>query len=243
MGYHNVNVFFISCILIVCSLQPAKSNTLHVPLWEDGNTEGWALTELLDKFAAIEPIELKQAWLPEFEPGFNPTAVWVVWKPEGLFLFARLEDDAINSSSTHYNQRLWELGDVFESFFLFEGAEAYYEFHVSSNNHVLQLRFDLDLTPAQRRLQLPKLFMPEQVIKSQVWVEEDQHQWYVFFMIPHSILKPDGALAAGDSLKFSFSRYDYCSESKEPVLSSSSDHQELDFHRHEDWGTMILKVR
>ena len=214
---------------------------LGVSFWRNENTELFDLDDLVHKFAKIEEISLKQAWLPELEPDFNPTGVKVAWRPEGLYVFARLQDKNIGSRSTDYNQRLWELGDAFESFFRFKGADVYYEFHVSPNNHVMQLCFDVDLTPAQRQRQLPELFMPKQVVESKVWVEETKSQWYVLLMIPSSAITPSGTFTTGDMLEFSFSRYDSNHAGKEPLLSSSSDHKELNFHCREDWGTLILE--
>lgn len=223
---------------------PAGDKVLRVPLWSYEGRETLDLEDMALEFSKAEAISLKQSWLSASESGgFNPTSVRVVWDTEGLYVFALLQDKDIGSRSTHFNQRLWELGDTFEAFIYLKGADAYYEFHVSPNNHVMQLCFDVDLTPAQRRLQLPHLFMPRQVIESKVWVETTKNQWHVYLMIPASVLKPSGAFVAGDMLEFSFSRYDCSHDSEAPVLSSSSDHEELDFHRREDWGTLCLEGR
>ena len=232
--------FFIDHSAAVMS-SPAEDNVIRVPLWSHESRKAPDLEDLELEFSKVDVISLKQSWLPASESGFNPTSVKVVWEPEGLYVFALLQDEDIGSRSTHFNQRLWELGDTFETFIYLKGADAYYEFHVSPNNHVMQLCFDVDLTPAQRRLQLPHLFMPRQVIESKVWVETTKNQWHVLLMIPASVLKPSGTFVTGDTLEFSFSRYDCSRHSEEPILSSSSDHAELDFHRRQDWGTLCLK--
>ena len=235
--------FFINHSAALMS-RPAGDNVIDVPLWSYEGRETLDLGDMALEFSKAEAISLKQSWLSASESGgFNPTSVRVVWEPEGLYVFALLQDKDIGSRSTHFNQRLWELGDTFETFIYLKGADAYYEFHVSPNNHVMQLCFDVDLTPAQRRLQLPHLFMPRQVIESKVWVETTKNQWHVLLIIPASVLKPSGFFVAGDMLEFSFSRYDCSHDSEEPVLSSSSDHEELNFHRREDWGTLFLKGR
>ena len=218
-----------------------QNKVMSVPFREYESAESSELDDLTLEFAEVKEISLRQSWLPAPEPGFNSTDVKVAWNPKGLYIFARLQDNDINSRSTQFNQRLWELGDTFETFIYFKEADVYYEFHVSPNNHVMQLRLDVSLTPAQQRLQLPDLFMPEQVVRSKVWVEEAKNQLHVLLMIPASVFKPSGVFAAGDTLDFSFSRYDYSHRSEEPVLSSSSDHKELDFHRREDWGTFRLE--
>jgi hypothetical protein len=43
---------------------------------------------------------------------------------------------------------------------------------------------------------------------------------------------------AGDRGLFSFSRSDYTRGRKKPVLSSTSPHKVLNFHRQEEWGEM-----
>jgi beta-N-acetylhexosaminidase len=217
-----------------------NNKAMNVPLLEYETVESPDLEDLMVQFARIEEIGLKQSWLPTPDSGFNLTDVKVAWNPEGLYVFARLQDEDIFSNSTDFNQRLWELGDVFETFIHLEKSDAYYEFHVSPNNHVMQIRFDVSLTPAQRRLQLPDLFMPEQVVRSTVWVNEAKNQWCVLLVIPASVLKTSGIFVSGDTLNVSFSRYDYNHASKEPILSSSSDFKELDFHRRENWGKLRL---
>lgn len=234
-------VAFFLCPIAIAMGDTAPCNYIDIPLGRHEDNEPFGLDELILEFSKVEEIHLKQSWLPAPEPGFSPTRVKVMWKPAGLAIFAQLQDNDIVSKSTHFNQRLWELGDVFESFIYFKEADAYYEFHVSSNNHVLQLRFDMDLTPDQRRLQLPDLLITEQIIESNVWLREAGDQWYVLLKIPASVLKPSGFFAAGDTLGFSFSRYDHSRDNETPVLSSSSDHRELDFHSREDWGTLRLK--
>ena len=215
---------------------PAYSSTVSVDALSQ---ETFDLTELKAEFAQAQEIPLTQSWLAELTPLFQPTVVRVAWRPEALWLLARLEDEDMGSRSSGYNQRLWELGDAFEVFIRFDEADEYYEFHVSPNAHVMQLRFGVDLTPVERRQQLPHLFMPEQVIEPRVWIEHDH--WYALLVIPASVVKPLGEFAAGDKLSFSFSRYDYSEGQEEPTLSSSSQHTELNFHNYADWGTLLLK--
>ena len=231
------------CHTVVVAGSPSPDKAVSIPLWRYENAEASELNDLIIEFSDIEKISLKQSWLSVPEPGLNPTDVKVVWNSESLYIFARLQDEDIGSSSTHFNQRLWELGDAFEVFIHLKESDVYYEFHVSPNNHVMQLRFDVSLTPAQRRLQLPDLFMPRQVVQSKVWVEASKNQWHALLIIPASVLTSSCIFAADDTLNFSFSRYDYSHVSEEVILSSSSDLNELDFHRREDWGTFRLDGR
>ncbi len=241
-----ISVIAASFTLFIChTIALADSSSLdkaiNIPLLKSDNVESPELEDLMVQFARIEKISLKQSWLTAPDPGFNSTDVKVAWNSESLYVFARLQDEDICSNSTHFNQRLWELGDTFETFIHLEESDVYYEFHVSPNNHVMQICFDVNLTPAQRRLQLPDLFMPEQVVQSTVWLDEVENQWYVLLVIPASVLKPSGVFVSGDTLNLSFCRYDYSHASKEPILSSSSDLEELDFHRREDWEKLRLE--
>lgn len=228
------------CMGVGCRRQAVQDIMLEVPLWEHGSVKGITLDNIVNTFAEVEPISLKQAWLYELEPSFKPTEVKMAWQQEGLHVFARLEDSDICSSSTQYNQRLWELGDVLEAFLLCNGADAYHEFQVSPNNHVVQLRVDVNLTHTQRLQQLPKLFMPTQVVESKVWVEEDENLWYAWMLIPAAVIKPAGKFASGDVFNFSFCRIDSSADKKRTILSSSSNLRELNFHGREDWGTLRL---
>ena len=236
-------VAFFICHFTVVVGSPDQNKVVITPFWEGEINESLGLDDLLIEFSDVEEISLKQSWLFAPKSDFKPTGVKVVWKPEELYIFAQLQDIDIISHSTDFNQRLWELGDVFETFIYFKEADVYYEFHVSPNNHLMQLRFGVDLTPDQRRLQLSGSYIVRPVVESSVWIEAARNRWYVLLRIPASTLKPSGFFAAGDTLEFSFSRYDHSHTNKEPVLSSSSDHKELDFHNREDWGILYLESR
>jgi len=43
-----------------------------------------------------------------------------------------------------------------------------------------------------------------------------------------------------ESWRFSFSRYDASRGTRPPVLSSTSPHQALNFHRIHEWGNLIF---
>lgn len=213
--------------------------TMQAHRLEPKNAEQLELRELHPQFSG-DCIRLEQAWRASPEPDLCSTEVRVSWQPEALFLFVRLEDRDITSRSTGYNQRLWELGDAFECFLQLEGEKNYYEFHVSPNNHVMQLRLDSTLSRDERERRLADSFMPNKLIESRVWIDEAQNQWHALMKIPHHALERSTPFAANDQIAFSFSRYDAARNREEPVLSSSSNHSVLDFHRREDWGTLRL---
>lgn len=215
-------------------------DTLAVPFWQSDIGSPSALSVVMQGFAEVKAISLRQAWLAEPEPDLEATEVRVQWDADGLYVLARLEDRSIYSSSTDFNQPLWELGDAFEVFIRFDEADVYYEFHVSPNNHVMQLRFDVDLTPEERRQQFSNSFIDKQLIDSKTWLNAAERHWYVYVSIPASVLKPSGELQAGDTFEFNFCRYDAHLSNEVLLLSSSSNLKELDFHRREDWGSLRL---
>ena len=215
--------------------------SLAVPFRQSDMGGTSALSAVVQRFAEVQAISLRQAWLEKPEPDLEATEVRVQWDADGLYVLARMEDQSIYSSSTDFNQLLWELGDVFEVFIQLDEADAYYEFHVSPNNHVMQLCFDVDLTPEERRLQFPESFIDGKMIDSQTWLNAAEDNWYAYLAIPASVLKPSGVLQSGDTFEFNFCRYDANRMNEALVLSSSSHLRELDFHRRQDWGRLRLE--
>ena len=73
----------------------------------------------------------------------------------------------------------------------------------------------------------------------------DQQRAYVASRgeIPINLVVGDPANPGNAPWRFSFSRYDHTRGANNPVLSSSSPHQELDFHRQEDWGRLVFEEK
>ncbi len=71
-------------------------------------------------------------------------------------------------------------------------------------------------------------------------VEPGEGPWTVQVSIPLDMVCEQGKVRTGDRWKFSFSRYDYTRGTATPVLSSSSPHAELSFHRQQEWGTLVF---
>lgn len=193
-------------------------------------------------FASADGCVLRQAWLVEPEPDFTTAVVRTGWRRNSLLVFAELEDADIFTRATGHNQRMWELGDVLEIFLAPENSASYVEFHVTPNNLRLQLR--LPDTATLRRAQAENLFdhllLPDGVFHSHAWTQPENKKWFVYAEIPSaSVCSADHQLA-GTQWRFSFSRYDYIRGRQEPMISSSSPHAQPDFHRREEWGTLIL---
>jgi hypothetical protein len=86
---------------------------------------------------------------------------------------------------------------------------------------------------------LPKEWMIRRpVIETRVRILAARERWQVLAIVPFSLVVQARPVTAGARWRFSFSRYDYTRGMGEPVLSSTSLHRRLDFHRQHEWGTL-----
>jgi hypothetical protein len=189
---------------------------------------------------------LAQSWLPQPEAGFLPTKVSVGWDSEQLWIYAELSDEEIFNSADGLNQSTWETGDVFEIFLRPAGSETYFEFHVTPENHLLQLRWPnaqavLNLSPKETdEVRLSPYFLKPRKFQSWTHVNHEQRRWRVLAALDWKLLerKPE----VGEKWFFSFSRYDVSRKKSTTVLSSTSPHKILDFHRQQEWGTLTFEA-
>lgn len=176
--------------------------------------------------------ELRQGWNQGAEANFLPALVSVgALEDSGekmLCIYAKLHDLDIGNAAVARNERTWELGDVFEIFLAPTGGNSYFEFHVTPENQVLECEF-----PLPRNLNAPLPLLDEPLIQS--WTNVSEGQWEVLARLPL------GQLGASEARqwKFSFSRYDG-GPGRAPILSSSSPHLKVDFHRRDEWGELVL---
>jgi hypothetical protein len=191
-------------------------------------------------FASAPSLSMGQAWLPEIEPDFAPASVRVGWSGDSLYLLAELTDADISTRTTRDNERLWELGDVFETFLRPDGQDAYTELHVAPNNCHLQLRFPNagSLESVRATGSVSQFLVHNKIFDSCVWVLADEKRWIISSKIPGTAIREKPRPLAGDLWHFSFSRYDYTTGRAKPVISSTSPHTIARFHRQEEWGAM-----
>lgn len=151
-----------------------------------------------------------------------------------------MTDLDIRTEATGPNQRLWELGDVFEIFLQPEGGRGYLELHVAPNNCRLQLRFadvaSEDYAYTRHSGDLSRVLLPDGVFDSWTWVDPPANLWAALASIPSSLVDREPGPVSGRVWRYSFSRYDYTHGEAEPVISSTSKHTVADFHRREEWG-------
>jgi Carbohydrate family 9 binding domain-like len=216
---------------------PPQLRCRQIPAFEaDG------LDAVQSAFAQAEGCVMRQVWLAAPEKDFSPATVRAAWRGNLLLVFAELEDADIFSRAAAHNQRMWELGDVLEIFLSPENSAGYVEFHVTPNNFRLQLRFPDTATmrKAQAENRFDHLLLPDGVFCSRTWTQPENRRWFALAEIPVAAAGGPDRLLEGVRCQFSFSRYDYIRGRNEPVISSTSPHAQPNFHRREEWGTLIF---
>jgi hypothetical protein len=190
-----------------------------------------------------DPWTMQQAWLAMPDENLHPAKVRFGWEPDALWVLADLPDDFITSHSTDHNQDMWTLGDVFEIFIARKGSPFYLELHVTPHNHRLHLHWSpegMEKIQANQTT-LDEFRRPPSAFDSWVQKPEGGRKWQVLVRIPASILPNGQTLEAGQILELSFSRYDAGPEGTPDVLSSTSPHRELSYHRRHEWREVVLK--
>ncbi|HVU09005.1 MAG TPA: hypothetical protein VHG89_10720 [Verrucomicrobiae bacterium] len=213
---------------IQCELLPAFDRTDH--------------EQVRRAFQSAVVLSFQQAWLPAEEAGFFPGEVRMGWRERSLLVFAELTDLDIFHDATGANQRMWELGDVFEMFFKVAEMESYVEFQVTPHNQRLQLHYpDADAVERVRKSgRFADFLIRDEVFHSQTWIEPQLNRWQVYAEIPADAVCGSNEPMENTQWLFSFGRYDYTRGVTEPVISSTSLHAKLDFHRQHEWGVMTF---
>ena len=183
---------------------------------------------------------LRQPWLNKAEEDFRTARVWVGWTADALHVRAILTDDELTIKATADNQRMWELGDVFEMFVMVEGRRDYVELHVTPNNMRLHVRLP-GVGERARSVDEPLSF--EDMVVTPVGFESsvtrEENGWSVSAKIPAAVLGLD-RLKPDTRLRVAFARNDAAS-GREPVLSTTASHPVISFHRPDEWNSVILR--
>ncbi len=156
-------------------------------------------------------------------------------------VLASLKDDTIFTGATANNQHLWSRGDVFEIFVRDLERNEYLELHIAPNGHRLQLRFPDD--QAIGRLPKGPMTLEDYMVDAPLFEFSTRTVpggWDVWARIPVASLRSAQENTTGMSLLASFSRYDYADEKTPPVLSSTSAHTVLNYHRQQEWMRLDL---
>ncbi len=173
---------------------------------------------------------------------FQAGWVKVSWSPTVLNVYAVLEDQDIHNPVQQHHVPAFSQGDVFEIFLKPEGQESYREFHVTPDNFKFQLNIPSPHAFASNTSgNIPEdWIIRDRLFESQVKCLPELNQWQLHASIPFAMVVDAGTdlPQAGSRWRVSFSRYDYSRGSSVPVLSSTSRHAEVNFHRQQEWALM-----
>ena len=183
--------------------------------------------------AGAAPVPLDYSW-PPGSPRAK-TEVRIAWNARELLVRGDMEDEDVTTSATADSQHFWELGDVFEIFLESRDAGFYTEMHVTPGNHRLHLHIGRDNYEAMKAKSLspsdvavrPPGFASRSAVTPTGWTTEAR--------IPAGLVDPRGLITESSQWRASFCRYDAWSDGRPPVLSSTSAHKELNFHRRHEW--------
>ncbi len=182
---------------------------------------------------------MQQGWRGAPEPGFLPARVRIGWREDRFLCFAELTDEQLFSRATEDNQLLCSCGDAFEVFLRDPEGEPYAEFHVAPNGRRLQLLWPDAATfrrVGDKEVPLEDLKVEEPVFDFTQWSEAET--WCICASVPSSVFLRAGTTLEGRAWRASFSRYDYSSAEEPPILSSTSPHAEISFHRQQEWAEL-----
>ena len=184
---------------------------------------------------------MKQGWRDVPEERFLPARVKIGWRGDRFLVFGELTEYLLYTSATEDNQILCSLGDVFEIFLRDSESVSYVEFHVAPNGKRLQLLWP-DAASIRRvnnkEITLDELKVQESIFDFSQWSEGNT--WCICASVPGSAFLPVGMTLEGRTWLASFSRYDYSSAEEPPVLSSTSPHAEVFFHRQQEWAEVLF---
>lgn len=192
-----------------------------------------ALSDPEQSLAAAPQVPLDHSWPPAARPA--GTTVQLAWDPGCLFVRAVMEDEEITTSATEDSLNMCKLGDVFEIFLEAKDAGFYTEMHVAPGNHRLHLRLGYDdfASMQKKMLALESAMIRPPQFESRCALRPGG--WTVDVRIPAGLVDPKGQIAPDSQWNASFCRYDAWSNGRSPVLSSTSAHEQVNFHLRQDW--------
>jgi hypothetical protein len=197
-------------------------------------------------FRGKTALPLGQTWLKENEPMFSAGQVRVAVSGMSLAIFATLRDRDVFNPVTHFNVPAFPHGDVFEIFLQPAGQAAYYEFHITPDATLLQLRWPEPMRGLMLDWASPAdPLLPYKITRWRIHPQTRavRQGWEIFAEIPLARIFENDAPWAGARLRANFARYDYTRGRLRPVLSASAPIRVPDFHRSREWHTLELHFR
>mgnify|MGYP002629400273 FL=1 len=230
----------LSCLFVCTALNLAHPGATNIPPLSESITGGDFASAARALSAA--PWTMEQTWRQTPQEGLLRGTVRFGWTPDALWVLADLPDDHIESRSTAHRQPMWELGDVFEIFIARRRSPLYLELHITPNNHRLHLRWTAKDFGRVRGKKNTVDDFQQDPDAFQSWVRRSPGAkgWQVLARLPASLWPDARPFRAGQQLALSFSRYDCGPGGKPQILSSTSPHRELSYHRRHEWRTAVL---
>jgi hypothetical protein len=205
----------------------------------DFDATNWVQTEAA--FAEMKALEFGRTWPAEQAADFAPGEVRLGWKPDALWVLATLRDADIFSESTADGQPMWRLGDVFEIFVRALPGVPWYEFHITPNNHHLELYWPDDPETSlrlEKQLGYEAFIAPHSLIETRVRVQEQR--WQILARVPAKAIGAAEKIDSKQEWLISFCRYDASRDGRAMVLSSTSPFKEELFNRQQEWSRLIF---
>lgn len=182
---------------------------------------------------------MTQAWRETPQCEMEPSRVQIGWREKKFWVFAEMTDKDIVNPATKLNEETYQLGDTFEIFIADKRLPHYLELHVSPFNQQMQL-----WVPRAKHShddgEWQTHFIDEPIFQSWTQVSCEENRWRVLAAVAFDQLTGKQIIQSGVEWLASFSRYDYTTGKNHPILSSTSLHRQLDFHRQQDWRTVVF---
>ncbi|MEX1119789.1 MAG: hypothetical protein WEB60_13460 [Terrimicrobiaceae bacterium] len=223
-------------ILLTMTSSPASTQPIPCPQIPGVDTSDWEAIQ--QGFRKAPALAFRQAWNEKTERGFCKGTVRIGWQKDRFLCFAELEDRDVITRASERNQELWTLGDVLELFTGVHGQPSYIEYHTAPNGLTLQLRFPDSET--LKNLGQPGGLKAVMVKDDAALVQTRKTRtgWEIYGEVPAASVwakKPPKASLAGQVWDLHFGRYDYSSDKKAPVLSSTAPLTRAAYHRRHEW--------
>lgn len=221
---------------LMITTSSASTKPIPCPRIPEVDTSDWKAVR--HAFRDAPALHFGQAWNEKRERGFRKGNVRIGWQGDRFLYFAELSDRDVTTQASKRNQHLWMLGDVLEIFTGVHGRPSYIEYHTAPNGQILQLLF-----PSAETLQnLGGLNGLKSVMviddEATVRTRKTRTGWEVYGEVPAASVrarKPSKASLAGQVWDLHFGRYDYSSDKKDPILSSTAPLTVAAYHRRHEW--------
>lgn len=226
----------IAISLCLLSVLPAKANLTAL-------SHAFAIECGAGEKPSVE-LSFGQPWLENEQKNFRAGHVALYPHRNGLAIIASLSDEEIYSDATAMNQAMWRLGDAFEIFIGIPGQPEYWELHVTPNNHRLQLLWtEQALTSFHKKASVLSnhTISDADFLASATRINHTEGYWQVYVFLPWvSIGLSDGCDSY--SLELAFCRYDSEKSKQAPLLSSTAQLNEKNFHLRQQWSKVTFNL-